>query len=140
MTSSTEGMINQVKVTVINLGNGKRLKVELIGDKKGTMIQKNEVKVPILMKNAKYVPLLYCNLFRITAALGEGCRLEGDINRLKLIKKGQVYVFDRQVKSGKSSLFAMKIINDNKKTLKLENNKLRNNKQCYLMNMYRSTK
>jgi len=63
----------------------------------------------------KYVPQLYCNLFSITAALGEGCKLVGDIKSLELSKKGQSYVFDRKVKSGKSTLFAMKITSNNNK-------------------------
>ena len=82
------------------------------------MVQKDGTKAPILMKNVKYVPQLYCNLFSITEALGEGCKLVGDIKSLKLSKKGQSYVFDRKVKSGKSTLFAMKIISNKKKNLK----------------------
>ena len=61
------------------------------------VIQKRGVKAPILMKNVKYPSQLYCNFFSIAAALGEGCKLEGDIKSLKLSKKGQLYVFGRRV-------------------------------------------
>ena len=90
-------------------------KAECIGDKRGLVVQKDGTKAPILMKNVNYVLQLYCDLFSIMAALGEGCKLVGDIKSLKLSKKGQSYVFDRKVKSGKSTLFAMKITSNNNK-------------------------
>ena len=78
MTNSPEGMFNLVKTSSgIMFGNGQRLKAEFIGDKKGTMIQKNGAGVPIFMKNVKYVPQLYCNFFSITAALKEGSKQAG---------------------------------------------------------------
>ena len=65
------------------------------------------------MKNVKYVPQLYCNLFSITAALKEGRKLEGDIKSIRLIKGGRTYEFDRRVRSGKAALFAIKINSHN---------------------------
>ena len=115
MTNNLEGMFNRTKVdSGIVFGNGQRLKAEYIGDKRGLVVQKDGSKAPILMRNVKYVPQLYCNLFSITAALGEGCKLAGDIKSLTLMKKDKIYVFDRKVKSGKSTLFAMKIISNKK--------------------------
>ena len=114
MINNPEGMINQVKTSSgIVFGNGQRLKAEFIGDKKGTVIQKNGARVPILMKNVKYVPQLYCNFFIITAALKEGSKLEGDIKSIRLIKGGKTYEFDRRVRSGKAALFAIKINSHN---------------------------
>ena len=110
MTNSPDGMFNQVKTNSgIVFGNGQRLKADFIGDKKGTVIQKNGARVPILMKNVKYVPQLYCNLFSITAALREGSELRGNIKSLRLIKGRRTYEFDRRVRSGKAALFAIKI-------------------------------
>ena len=110
MTNSPEDMLNQVKTSSgIVFGNGQRLKAEFIADKKGTVIQKNEARVPILMKNVKYVSQLYCNLFSITAALKECSKLEGDIKSIRLIKGGRKYEFDRRVRSGKAAMFAIKI-------------------------------
>ena len=63
-------MFNQKKIdSGIVFGNGQRLKAECIGDKRGLVVQKDGSKAPILMRNVKYVPQLYCNLFSITAAL-----------------------------------------------------------------------
>ena len=116
MTNNLDGMFNRTKIdSGIVFGNGQRLKAECIGDKRGLVVQKDRSKSPILMKNVKCVPQLYCNLFSITAALGEGCKLTGDIKNLTLMKNDKIYVFDRKVKSGKSTLFAMKIISNKKK-------------------------
>ena len=83
MTNSSEGMVNQVK---INTGkvfrNGQRLKAESIGDKRGLVVRKDGTRIPILLKNVKYVPQLYCNLLSITAALNEGYKLDGDLKGL----------------------------------------------------------
>ena len=83
MTNSSEEMVNQVK---INTGkvfrNGQRLKAESIGDKRGLVVRKDGTRIPILLKNVKYVPQLYCNLLSITAALNEGYKLDGDLKGL----------------------------------------------------------
>ena len=84
------------------------------------MIQKNGKIIPILMKNVKYVPDLYCNLFSISAALKEGCYLEGTLKMMEISKSGKTYVFDRHIKSGKGFLFAMKISKDEQQTKKKE--------------------
>ena len=115
MTDNKEGLFNQVKInSKIVFGNGQRLSAECIGEKRGVVVHKNGTKVPILMKNVKYVPLMYCNLFSITAALKEGCKLEGSSKGLKISKGNKTYMFDRKVKSGNASLFAMKISNEKK--------------------------
>ena len=90
---------------------GRLLLILFIGEKAGSEIQKNGKTVPILMKNVKHVPDLYCNLFSISAALKEGCYLEGTLKMMKISKSEKMYVFDRHIKSGKGFLFAMKISN-----------------------------
>ena len=87
----------------------------LFRSKVGRVIQKNGKIVPILMKNVKYVSDLYCNLFSISAALKEGCYLEGTLKMMKISKSGKTYEFDRHIKSGKGFLFAMKTQRMNKK-------------------------
>ena len=70
MTNTQEGMKYLTKInTGIVFGNGQRLKATYIGEKAGSVIQKNGETVPILIKNVKYVPDLYCNLFSISAML-----------------------------------------------------------------------
>ena len=110
MTNNLKGMSNLEKIsTGIVFGNGQRLKAVYVGDKRGTVVQKDGTKKSILMKNVKYVPEMYCNLFSISAALKEGCTLEGSKNNLKINSSNQSYVFDQQIKSGKGFLFGIKI-------------------------------
>ena len=90
MTNTLEGMKILTKInTGIVFGNGQRLKATYIGKKAGRVIQKNGKTVPILMKNVNYVPDLYCNLFSISAALKEGCYLEGTLKMMKISKSGK---------------------------------------------------
>ncbi len=73
--------------TRIVLGNGQRLKDVCIGDKRRIMIQENGARVPILMKNVKYVPQLYCILFSISAALKEGCKAKNERSELMTVHR-----------------------------------------------------
>ncbi len=83
MINNSDGMVNQVKInTGIVFGNGQQLKTEFIGDKSGMVVQKDGTRNPTLLKNVKYVPQLYCNLFSITASLNKGYKFEGDLKGL----------------------------------------------------------
>ena len=73
--------------TRIVLGNGQRLKDVCIGNKRRIMIQENGARVPILMKNVKYVPQLYCILFSISAALKEGCKAKNERSELMTVHR-----------------------------------------------------
>ena len=110
LTNTMEGMKNLTKInTCIIFDNGKRLKATYVGEKIGTVAQRNGKRVSILMKNVKYFPKLYCNSFSISAALKKGCYLEGNLRIMKIYKSGREYVLDRHIKIGKGSLFAMKV-------------------------------
>ena len=89
-TNTLDGMKNLTKInTGIVFGNGQRLKVTYIGEKAGSVIQKDGTRVPILMKNVKFVPDLYCNLFSISAVLREGYYLEGTLKMMKISTPGK---------------------------------------------------
>ena len=113
MTNNLKGMRNLKKISSgIVFGNGQRLKATYVGDKKGIVVQRDGTKKVILMKNVKYVPELYCNLFSISAALKEGCTLEGDKDSIKINNSNQFYLFDQRINSGTGLLFGVKIIHD----------------------------
>ena len=119
MTNSLEGIKNLTNVNSgIVFGNGQRLKTIHIGEMVGSVIQRYGRRVPILMKNVRYVPELYCDLFSISAVLKGGCYLEGNLKMKKISKAGKVYVIDRYIKSGTCFLFAMKIMSKDKQGLK----------------------
>uniref|UniRef100_A0A7S2R067 Uncharacterized protein n=1 Tax=Eucampia antarctica TaxID=49252 RepID=A0A7S2R067_9STRA len=73
------------------------------------VVQKDGTKKYIWTKDVKYVPELYCNLFIISAALKEGCTLEGNQDYIKIKKKIASYMFDCKIKSGKGILYGIKI-------------------------------
>ena len=74
------------------------------------MEQRDGEKKKIKMKNVKLVPDLYVNLFSLSAALKEGCDLEGSADKLTIKKGKQEYFFDRKIKSGKGYIFGIRIM------------------------------
>ena len=111
MTHSKEGMRNMrpIKSWII-FGNGQRLQSTHVGDKHGTALQKDGMRTSITIKDVKYVPELFCNLFSIPMALRNGCTLEGSKDRLIIKKDNKKYFFDKRIKSGNGILFGIEII------------------------------
>ena len=111
MTNSTDGLVNLVpQQSWIVFGNGQRLASTHIGELVGIAEQKNGEQKQIRLKNVKLVPELYVNLFSLSAALKEGCVLQGSADEL-IIKKGRKsYTFDQKIKSGKGYIFGIKIM------------------------------
>ena len=112
MTNSTDGMVNLVpNKSWIVFGNGQRLESTHIGELVGTVVQKDGQEKQIRMKNVKLVPDLYVNLFSLSAALKEGCDLEGSAEKLTIKKGKNEYFFDQKIKSGKGYIFGIRIVN-----------------------------
>ena len=110
MTYSTRGMKNLKPMTSsVIFGNGQRLQSTHVGEKNGLVIQKDGTKKHMKMKNVKVVPDLFCNLFSISAALKEGCSLEGNASELTISIRKRKYRFDNKIKSGKGFVFGIKI-------------------------------
>ena len=113
MTYTARGMRNLIPMTSsVIFGNGQRLKSTHIGEKHGVVIQKDGTKTRIKMKNVKVVPDLFCNLFSISAALKEGCYLEGNASELTVSIGKRKYRFDNKIKSGKGFVFGIRINSD----------------------------
>ena len=119
MTNSKEELfdVQPISSSVI-FGNGERLEATHVGYKKGLVKQKDGSEKPIVLTKVKYVPNLACILFSITAALENGCKLEGTNQMIKVKKGRQEYVFDHRIKKGKGILYGIRIIDrrDQKKT------------------------
>ena len=117
MTYSTQGMRNLKPMTSsVIFGNGHKLQCTHIGEKHGLVVQNDGTKARIKMKNVKVVPDLFCNLFSISAALKEGCRLEGNATELTVSIGNRKYRFDNKIKSGKGFVFGIRINSDGKST------------------------
>ena len=113
MTHSKEGMKNmrEIKSWII-FGNGQRLQSTHVGDKHGTAVQKDGMRTSIFIKDVKYVPELFCNLFSIPMALRNECTLEGSKDSLVIKKDKNKYFFDKKIRSGKGILFGIEIMGE----------------------------
>ena len=111
MTKSMIGLINIEPINSnIIFRNGNQLKANHISDKKGYILQKDGMKKLIFLQKVRYVPNLTCNLFSMSAALQNGCKMEGSSKTIKLIKGKNKYLFDIKIKSGKGNLYGICII------------------------------
>ena len=111
MTNSLEGMTDlRESKSYVTFGDSKRLKVSKIGTKHGVAVQKNGEIKKIAIRNVKYVPDLYCNLFSLTSAMRQGYELIGSKMTLTMKKRNYRVHFDRTIKSGQGFLFGLKIV------------------------------
>lgn len=100
MTMLKKGIKNLQAIDAKIVFGSPKLRATHIGDKLGTVVQKDGARTRIKMKNVKVAPDLFCNLFCIAAALNEQCSLKGSEKR-QIIKKGERRLcFDYKIKSG----------------------------------------
>ena len=95
---------------MVTVGSGEKLKVVKVGDKVGTVLQKDGTKKNIVLRNVKYAPDLNCNLLSLTQAIQAGFQMTGSQQGMWIRKGSMVYTFDHQFKSGTSHLMGMRII------------------------------
>ena len=125
MTNSMEGLTNLRSIdSKIIFGNGEQLKATHVGNKKGYVCQIDGTEKPITLQKVKFVPKLACNLFSISAALQNGCKMEGSKELIKVMKGKYEYIFDRKIKSGKGNLYGIQIINKMKDKAYLSMNRI----------------
>ena len=110
MTMSLKGM-HRVRDMAgsVTVGSGERLKVTKIGDKVGTVIQKNGLKKNIVLRNVKYVPDLNCNLLSLTQVINSGFAMTGNKDGLWIRKGAATFEFDHRIKSGTGVLMGIRI-------------------------------
>ena len=111
MPNSLESMTDLQDVeSYLKFGDSKKLQVQKIGTKQGIVVQKDDTLKRIEIRNVKYIPEMYCNLFSLTAAMTQGFSLEGLRKQLMIRKRNYRVNFDRIIKSGRGFLFGIKII------------------------------
>jgi hypothetical protein len=93
----------------ITVGNGENMNAIKDGSLKFHAIQLNDSSVDVTLKEVKYVPELWVNLFRISKALKNGFNLSNKGLMISL-KKGSIYVtFDRVIKTVNGSISSIKM-------------------------------
>ena len=81
MTISFRGMYKlRDSSATVTVGNGEKLRVQKVGDKVGTVLQKDETKKNIVLRNVKFVPDLNCNLLSLAQAIQSGFHMTGSNN------------------------------------------------------------
>ena len=101
VTNSLDGMINVRKTQgSIKVGDGKLVEVKCIGDKIMTCRTRKGEKQHVTLKDVKYAPEMFVNLFSILTVLNKGWKLSNEGANL-ILKKGEIeIVFDKVIKSG----------------------------------------
>ena len=73
ITNMLQGIYNQSKISsIVKIGSGEYVDVNIIGDVSGTAIQKDGTKKDITLRNVKYVPCLLCELVSLTTIMNRG--------------------------------------------------------------------
>jgi hypothetical protein len=93
----------------ITVGNGKRIKAIKAGSLKCHVIQLNGSSVNMILKEVKYVPELWVNLFIISKALKNGFDLSNTGLMIILKKRSVSITFDRVIKTVNGSIFGIKM-------------------------------
>jgi Zinc knuckle len=114
MTCSDAGMKNCKSINMhIRIGDGKLLKATKIGDKHVTVRQKDGKYFNIVLKDCKYVPDLFVNLFSITKTLDSGWKLSNEGVKIKLSKSNTTIKFDQVLPTDNGVLVGVKMVSRN---------------------------
>eukprot|EP00980_Cylindrotheca_fusiformis_P017479 scaffold5477_cov97-Cylindrotheca_fusiformis.AAC.1 len=113
MINTKKGMFDCVKVNErITIGNGKTLKVEMVGKIRAMVLQRNGDKKMIRLDNVMYVPeLAPFNLFSVPRAMDLGFKLHGHDKLISLVREedGFSLDFDIPMKTKSSWLATVKM-------------------------------
>jgi len=117
MTNTLEGMYDVREGTsTVKVGNSEHCGVVKIGKLRGMVQQKDGSTIPLVLTNVQYVPELWCNLYSLLAAIGEGYKLNGDLigkDTILKVKKGStVIAFDERIKGGSNDLLGMRFLRE----------------------------
>jgi hypothetical protein len=95
LTNSDEGIfdIKAIK-SPVKIGSGKSMTATKIGKKRMTVIQKESLTQNIVLKDFKYVPELWVNLFPIGKALQNNFNIGNKGIKISLVKGKAKIVFD----------------------------------------------
>ena len=111
MTNLLDGIIELTDVDkLIKVGDRKMTKCTYIGTYHGDIVQSNGKTSRVTLYNVSVIPELWCNLFSITAALHNGCKLSNHGTMIKLSKNSFEMKFDRSIKTESGHVYGVKIV------------------------------
>ena len=101
VTNSMTGMFNlRTATNKITVGNGQEVTAKYIGDKVVHYRTKNGKNVQITLRDVKYAPEMFTNLFSVLTAITNGWNLTNKGKSLVLQKDGIEIIFDTVIRSG----------------------------------------
>ena len=111
MTCSLDGMHNLRTISSpIQIGTGDTIECTQIGDKLVKVIQQDGSTRNIELKNCKYVPGLFTNLFSITKALEQDWRISNEGVNITLSKSTASLTFDHVLRTDSGAITAIEMV------------------------------
>jgi hypothetical protein len=110
MSCTLEGMSNLCDInSPVQIGTGEAVKCNKLGDKRIRLVQEDGSMKDITLKNCKYVPDLFTNLFSITKALENGWSICNEGLKIKFDKGNFGFTFDRTLRTESGAIMAVEM-------------------------------
>ena len=111
MTNNLDGMINiRDNKSPIQIGTGEAVESTQIGDKRLRIVQSDGEINNIILKDCKYVPELFTNLFSITKALDNDWKISNEGIKMQLSKDDFSFEFDQVLRTETGAITAVEMV------------------------------
>jgi gag-polypeptide of LTR copia-type len=111
MTCSMEGMFNVRDInSPVQVGTGQSVPCGKIGDKRVRIIQEDGTMNDMILKDCKFVPGLFTNLFSITKAADNGWSISNQGIVFHLEKNGFRLLFDKTLRTDTGAIVGVEIV------------------------------
>jgi hypothetical protein len=111
MTCSMEGMYNVKDVDAPEqVGSGQSIPCTKIGDKHVRVIQEDGRMNDLVLKDCKFVPGLFTNLFSITKALDNGSKISNEGIMMTLVKDNFSLSFDKTLWTDTGAIVGVEMV------------------------------
>jgi hypothetical protein len=109
--NSEEDLYNYTTISEeITVGNGNKMLAKKVGNLRCMVQQKNGETFVVVLKNLKFVPELWVNLFSISKALKNGFNLGNEDIVMKLMKGNTTLNFGRMLKTKNGFVPGIKLL------------------------------
>jgi hypothetical protein len=111
MTCWMDGMINVREVnSPVQVGTGQAIPCTKMGDKQVRVVQENGAMKDIVLKNCKYVPGLFMNLFSINTALAKDWMISNKGITISLDKDDTRISFDKTLRTDNGAITGVEMV------------------------------
>jgi hypothetical protein len=111
MTCSLDRMVNVREIDLpVQVGTGEAIECTKIGDKRLCAIQEDGTIRDVVLKDCKFVPGLFTNLFSITKALEGGCSISNKGISISLTKGEFSICFDKTLRTDTGAITGVEMV------------------------------